>query len=76
MPEHMVNDDLVAGRLVRLRPAAWARDEWLLSLSVVHRPELAQGPATRWLLQRLSELCKRDLPERREASRRKRVHKS
>jgi DNA-binding transcriptional LysR family regulator len=67
MPEHMVNDDLAAGRLVRLRPAAWAEDEWLLSLSVVHKPELAQGPATRWLLQRLSELCKRDLPEARRA---------
>jgi DNA-binding transcriptional LysR family regulator len=65
LPEHMVNDDLSAGRLVRLRPAAWAEDEWLLSLSVVHRPELAHGPATTWLLQRLSELCKRDLPERR-----------
>lgn len=63
MPEHMVKNDLASGRLVRLEAAAWGDDTWLLSLSIVHRPELAKGPATRWLLQRMAELCLRDLGE-------------
>jgi len=63
MPEHRVQKDLEHGRLVRLRPAAWADDEWLLSLSIVHRPDLVRGPATRWLLLRLGELCVRELGE-------------
>lgn len=61
MPEHMVKEDLASGRLVRLKAAAWGEDTWLLSLSIVHRPELLKGPATRWLLQRMAELCWRDL---------------
>ncbi len=60
MPEHMVREDLARGRLVRIQPAAWSDDEWNLSLSVVHRPELSKGPATRWILQRLPELCVRE----------------
>jgi len=71
MPEHMVAADLAAGRLVRLRPAAWAEDEWLLSFSIVQRPDVAPGIATRWLLQRLGELCVRDLPARPTAARSK-----
>lgn len=63
MPEHMVKNDIASGRLVRINAAAWGDDTWLLSLSVVHRPELTKGPATRWLLQRLAELCMRDLGE-------------
>jgi DNA-binding transcriptional LysR family regulator len=59
LPEHMVDEDLAKGRLVRIRPAAWSDDEWNLSLSVVHRSELAPGPAARWLLERLPTLCTR-----------------
>jgi DNA-binding transcriptional LysR family regulator len=61
MPEHMVQEDLTRGRLVRIQVAAWGDDTWLLSLSLVHRPELTKGPATRWLMQRMGELCLRDL---------------
>jgi DNA-binding transcriptional LysR family regulator len=61
MPEHVVQGDLTAGRLVRIRPAAWAEDEWRLSLSIVHRPDLSKGPATIWLLERMVELCLREL---------------
>ena len=61
MPEHMVKEDLASGRLVRLKVAAWGDDTWLLSLSIVHRPELSKGPAARWLLQRMAELCLRDI---------------
>ncbi len=63
MPEHMVKEDLASGRLVRLEVAAWGEDTWLLALSIVHRPELLKGPATRWLLERMAELCWRDLGE-------------
>ena len=60
MPAHLIREDLAAGRLVRLRPAAWSEDEWHLSLAVVHRPGLPRGPATRWLLERLAALCARE----------------
>jgi len=60
MPEHMIRDDVREGRLVRLRPAAWGEDEHLLPLSLLSRPGFAQGPATRWLIQTLGELCLRE----------------
>ena len=60
MPEHRVADDLRAGRLVRIRPAQWAEDEWQLSMSVVHRRDVPKGPAARWLMGRLRELCARE----------------
>jgi DNA-binding transcriptional LysR family regulator len=61
MPEHVVREDLARGRLVRLSPEAWGPDEHLLSLALVHRPGLAMGPATRWLCDRLGQLCVRDV---------------
>ncbi|WP_224367896.1 LysR family transcriptional regulator [Hyalangium versicolor] len=61
LPEHMVHEDLAAGRLVRIQPMAWGDDEWVLSLSIVHRPDLLKGPATRWLLLRMAELYVRDI---------------
>jgi DNA-binding transcriptional LysR family regulator len=61
MPEHMIEEDLATGQLVRIRPAAWSDDEWRLSLSMVHRPDLTKGPATRWVLDRMIELCRRDV---------------
>jgi len=61
MPEHMVEQDLRRGRLVRIRPDAWGDDEWTLALSIVHRPDLAPGPALAWLLRRLPELCAREV---------------
>jgi DNA-binding transcriptional LysR family regulator len=70
MPEHRVAEDLRAGRLVRIRPAEWAEDEWRLSMSVVHRRDLPLGPAARWLAGRLRELC----VQVETAPRRKRIH--
>lgn len=61
MPEPMVREDLKRKRLVRIRPAAWGEQEYLLSLSLVHRPDFALGPAARWLTQRMSELCEKEL---------------
>lgn len=61
MPEPMVREDLKRKRLVRIRPAAWGEQEYLLSLSLVHRPDFALGPAARWLTTRMSELCENEL---------------
>ncbi|AUX48313.1 LysR family transcriptional regulator [Sorangium cellulosum] len=58
LPEHMVRDDLEAGRLVPIQPDAWGDDEFVLPLAVIHRPGLAMGPAGRWVLARLVELCR------------------
>jgi DNA-binding transcriptional LysR family regulator len=57
LPEHMIRSDLARRRLVRLRPAAWGEDEHLLPLALVHRPDVALGPATRWLAERLALTC-------------------
>jgi DNA-binding transcriptional LysR family regulator len=57
LPEHVVRDDLRAGRLVELRPRAWSRDQHRLQLSAIYRADAALGPAHRWMLDRLSHLC-------------------
>jgi DNA-binding transcriptional LysR family regulator len=61
LPEHMIRGDLEQGSLVRISPAAWSDDEYILSLAVVQRPGLVLGPAGRWVRRRLTELCQRDL---------------
>jgi DNA-binding transcriptional LysR family regulator len=59
LPEHVARADLKSGRMVRIQPAAWHTHEHDLGLAIVHRPELAPGPATRWILEQLHELCAR-----------------
>lgn len=59
MPEPHVREDLARGTLVRIQPEAWGDDEHVLALSLVHRPDLARGPATEWMLVNLRELCVR-----------------
>lgn len=74
LPEHTARADLARGRLVRLRPTAWGEDEHLLSLSVIHRADFGAGPAGRWMLQRLVELCVREVgPEPKRRGRRSRT---
>ena len=57
LPEHLIRDDLRAGKLVVLRPEAWAEDEHVLHLSAVYRTNAALGPAHRWVTEQLSQLC-------------------
>ena len=57
LPEHMAREDLDRKRLVVIRPEAWAPDEHVLHLAVVHRRDAKLGPAHRWLLERLPVLC-------------------
>lgn len=57
LPDHLVSKDLDSGRLVRIHPAAWGEDEHKLYFSAVYRRDLTFGPAHRWLLEQLPELC-------------------
>ncbi|MBZ5713274.1 LysR family transcriptional regulator [Nannocystis pusilla] len=60
LPAAMIEDDLRAGRLVAIRPAAWAEDEHTLHLAAIHRADTILGPAHRWIVERLATLCAAD----------------
>ena len=56
LPGHMVEDDLAAGRLVRLEPAMWEGAAGLprLPVAVAHSRRKGLGAAGRWLFERLA----------------------
>lgn len=60
LPEHLVKGDVVAGRLVVIRPRGWGEDEHTLHLSAIYRGDTKLGPAHRWLLAQLPALCARE----------------
>lgn len=69
LPEHLVREDLAAGRLVAVRPAGWdERGSWL-SLYGIYRSDTAIGPAHRWLLDQLARRCSGDPDERHPSAR-------
>lgn len=51
MPEHMVRDDIAAGRLVRLVPVV--APAYRFPLLLIHRAAAPPGPAAQWLAERL-----------------------
>jgi DNA-binding transcriptional LysR family regulator len=53
MPEHIIADDLAAGRLVRLDVPGLGRGQGL-RIDLAHRIDAPLGPATRWLADRLT----------------------
>jgi DNA-binding transcriptional LysR family regulator len=57
MPEHLVREDLRAGRLIELRLEAWGSAAPRRSLMLVWRPHAVMGPVARWAQQRLVHLC-------------------
>jgi DNA-binding transcriptional LysR family regulator len=61
MPEHVVRDDLGAGRLVELNLEAWGRSRPRRSLVVVRRRDGVLGPVARWAIDRLGDLCRRQI---------------
>jgi DNA-binding transcriptional LysR family regulator len=61
MPEHVVRDDLRAGRLVGLDLEAYGRVEVRRSLMLVRRLDVVMGPIARWAQGRLGELCRRNV---------------
>ena len=58
LPDALVAEDIVVGRIVRLQIADESRFQPLLLPPIVaaHRRDESPGPAGRWLLQRLGEL--------------------
>lgn len=56
MPRNLVTADLVAGRLVELKPLRWEGADRMprFPLVIAHRRDKALGPAARWLIQRLA----------------------
>jgi DNA-binding transcriptional LysR family regulator len=60
LPAHLIRDDLRHKRLCRIQPAAWGKEEHTLYLSAVFRPGTTLGPAHRWMISRLEELCLRE----------------
>ena len=61
MPEHLVREDLRAGRLVALALEAWGSAAIRRSLVLVRRRDAVMGPVARWAQARLGELCRRDV---------------
>ncbi|HEX4452343.1 MAG TPA: LysR family transcriptional regulator [Kofleriaceae bacterium] len=57
LPMHLARADLDKARLVRIRPEAWADDEHTIHLALVYRRDTTLGPAHRWMLDKLAELC-------------------
>lgn len=57
LPLHLARGDIEKGRLVRIRPQAWADDEHTIHLAIIHRKDTPLGPAHRWMLETLDEVC-------------------
>lgn len=57
LPEHVVRDDLRAGRLVELRLEVWGSGAPRRSLVLVWRRGAAVGPVAGWAQARLAQLC-------------------
>ena len=54
MPQHLVQDDIAAGRLVQITQEEWP-DGVSAPMRAVHRMDKPPGPAGRWLVERLTE---------------------
>jgi DNA-binding transcriptional LysR family regulator len=61
LPEHWVREDLAAGRLSRLRLAAWGGEGVHRDLVLVRRRGARLGPVARWAEERLTDLCRRQV---------------
>jgi DNA-binding transcriptional LysR family regulator len=57
LPSHLAAKDLVEGRLVQIRPTAWAEHEHTLSFYAVHRAGEPLGRAHAHLLESLERQC-------------------
>jgi len=57
LPEHLAASDLRKGKLVRIHPAAWPEGELSVRLWAIYRSDTTFGPAHRWLIACLEQLC-------------------
>jgi DNA-binding transcriptional LysR family regulator len=58
LPEHLVRDDLRAGRLVELRLDVWGSVAPRRALVLAWRRGVVMGPVARWAQERLAHLCR------------------
>jgi DNA-binding transcriptional LysR family regulator len=61
LPEQLVREDLRTRALVAIRPEAWGEQEYVLQLSAIYRSDTTFGPAHRWVLEQLEQLCAQEL---------------
>jgi DNA-binding transcriptional LysR family regulator len=61
LPEHLIRSALKRKKLVPVRPETWVEEEASAVLYAVYRHDSTLGPAHRWLLGQLENLCSRDL---------------
>ncbi|HEY4016705.1 MAG TPA: LysR family transcriptional regulator [Polyangiaceae bacterium] len=59
MPEHVVREDLRAGRLVELSLEVWGSTAPRRSLVLVWKRGTSMGPVARWAQERLSKTCRK-----------------
>jgi DNA-binding transcriptional LysR family regulator len=57
LPVHLVEQDLLQGNLVALKGPGVEADQQTVELFVIHRQDLAMGPAHRWISERVVALC-------------------
>lgn len=57
MPTHMVREDVASGRLIRLRIDDVPEKGLELPMSAIYRSDDPPGPASRWLIDYLTEHC-------------------
>lgn len=57
LPAALVAQSTAAGRLLRIHAAPWPAEGLSLAMSVVTRPGSPPGPAARWLMGRLRQIC-------------------
>ncbi len=69
LPEHLVEPDRKAGKLVVLRPETWGEDQNKLYLAAIHRSDARLGPAHQWLLAQFPVLAPKKVAERRRKDR-------
>jgi len=58
LPEHLVRDDLAAGRLLELSLEAWGNVAPRRALVLVWRPGVVMGPVAKWAQAHLTKLCR------------------
>ena len=61
LPEHLIREDLKAGRLSVLRLEAWGGTPLRRALLLVRRHDAVLGPVARWAQSRLVDLCRNDV---------------
>jgi DNA-binding transcriptional LysR family regulator len=73
LPEHLVKGDLRTKKLVAIRPEGWTEEENTVLLFAIHRSDTTFGPAHRWIIGQLENLCARDMsPVKRAGTKKKR----